>query len=86
MSTRQHTSERWRTPRRVPPFRDVRLARGLTLREVSRQTGIDPAHLSKVERGMAGLSVDRLSRLAGVLGLGDLSAALAPVVPPRESV
>ncbi len=49
-------------------LRSVRLAHGLSLREAARRAHIDPAHLSKVERGQKSLSVDSLHRLAKVLG------------------
>ena len=62
----------------VPPLRAVREARGLGLREVARAAGMDPSHLSKVERSTASLSVDALARLAVVLELKELSKLLAP--------
>lgn len=66
--------------RPVPPFRAVRHARGLSLRETARRSHMDAGHLSKVERGKAGLSVDQLKTLADVLGLTELSTLLAPYV------
>lgn len=39
---------------------------------------MDTSHLSKVERGLAGLSIDTLSRLAAVFDQADLQAQLAP--------
>jgi transcriptional regulator with XRE-family HTH domain len=65
---------------RVPPFRTVRIAHGLSLRETARRSNMDPGHLSKVERGQAGVSVEQLKRLADVLGLNELSKLLAPYV------
>jgi transcriptional regulator with XRE-family HTH domain len=41
---------------------------------------MDAGHLSKVERGQAGVSVDQLKRLADILGLTELSTLLAPYV------
>jgi hypothetical protein len=41
---------------------------------------MDQSHLSKVERGLAGLSVETLARLAQVYGLSDLARELAPYV------
>ena len=67
-----------------PPLRAVREARGLGLRSVAEEAGIDPAHLSRVERGQAALSVDALHRLARVLGLGELDRLLRPYV--RETI
>lgn len=50
----------------------IRAARervGLSLREVSRQIGTSPATLSAVELGRTALTVDRLHRIATVLGV-----------------
>lgn len=69
----------------LPAFRAARVARGLSLREVARRTDIDPSQLSKVERGMVGLSVENLRRLADVLELRDLTAALALVMPEERA-
>lgn len=68
-----------------PPLRTVRLAKGLSLRTVAQRSGIDSGHLSKVERGEKGLSVESLHRLAVVLELSELAKLLAPYVPQRES-
>jgi transcriptional regulator with XRE-family HTH domain len=68
----------------VPPLRAVRQARGLGLRSVARDAGIDPAHLSRVERGQAALSVESLQRLAGVLELRELERLLAPYLGDRQ--
>ena len=54
------------------------LSRGKSLRETARLAGIDPAHLSRVERGQRNLSVEALARVAGVLGLTELATLLAP--------
>ncbi len=56
----------------------MRVARGKGLRETARLAGIDPAHLSRVERGERQLSVEALGRLAEVLGLTELAKLLAP--------
>ena len=64
------------TPVQTPPLRAVREAQGLSLRYVATEAGIDPAHLSRVERGERSLSVDALARLARVLGLKDLARHL----------
>lgn len=67
-----------------PPLRAVRVAKGLTLRTVAQRSGIDPGHLSKVERGEKCLSVDSLQRLAVALELRELAKLLEPYVPQRE--
>lgn len=41
---------------------------------------MDVSHLSKAERGLAGLSVDSLTRLARIYELTDLEKSLAPYV------
>jgi transcriptional regulator with XRE-family HTH domain len=63
-----------------PPLRAVRTARGLGLREVASLAEIDPAHLSRVERGEARLSLDGLARLATVLELRELAKLLDPYI------
>jgi len=64
--------------RPVPPLRAVRIAQGKGLREVARRTQIDPAQLSRVERGRGSLSVEALARLARELELKELTRLLAP--------
>jgi transcriptional regulator with XRE-family HTH domain len=44
---------------------------------------MDPAQLSRVERGRGQLSVVALARLANVLELKELSRLLAPYVPDK---
>jgi hypothetical protein len=61
-------------------LRAVRQAQGRSLRDVATPAEIDPAHLSRVERGEKSLSVDSLYRLAKVLGLRELVKQLAPYV------
>ena len=63
---------------RTPPLRQVRAAKGLGLREVARLAAIDPAHLSRVERGEANLSLAALARLARVLELRELGQLIGP--------
>lgn len=50
----------------------------MSLRDTASRAGIDPGHLSKVERGEKSLSVESLARLAKVLGLTELAHLLAP--------
>lgn len=70
---------------KAPPLRAVRTARGLSLRTVAQRSGVDPGHLSKVERGEKQLSIESLYRLAVVLELRELSNLLRPYISPRES-
>jgi transcriptional regulator with XRE-family HTH domain len=62
----------------MPPLRAVREAHALGLREVAARANIDPAHLSRVERGERSLSLEALLRLARVLGLRELERLIAP--------
>jgi transcriptional regulator with XRE-family HTH domain len=80
------TSSPDRTPARrpPPPLRDVRRSQGLGLREVAARTGLDVSHLSRIERGRAGLTVDTLARLATTLKLRELERLLAPYVQEDE--
>lgn len=47
----------------------LRRRRGLTLRELGDRLGVSTATMSGIETGKTGLSSDRLSELAGVLGV-----------------
>ena len=64
-----------------PPFRAARQAQGLSLERAAALAGLDKGHLSRVERGQAGLSIDALCRLAVVLELRDLARLLEPYAP-----
>ena len=68
------------TSRPDPPIRQVRVAQGISLRRLAYLAQVDPAHLSRVERGRASLSVDSLYRIASILGLKDLVRLLRPYV------
>jgi len=50
-------------------IRAARLARGMTGEELAEKIGSDKGSVSRVERGMAGLSVERLQRIAAALGI-----------------
>ncbi|MEU6490362.1 helix-turn-helix transcriptional regulator [Streptomyces sp. NPDC046984] len=80
-----HTEVSSRTDlRQRPPLRAVRVSRGWTLRQVAQRSGINPGHLSKVERGEKQLSIDSLYRLALVLELRELAGLLKPYIPRRN--
>lgn len=49
-------------------LRDLRLARGVGVRELARQIGVSPSMLSQIERGSVNPSVSTLFRLAEALG------------------
>ena len=49
-------------------LRTVRLARGLTLRQVERATGIGVSHLSQIENDLRNVNVAKLEALAACYG------------------
>jgi predicted transcriptional regulator len=68
------------------PLRTVRLAQGLSLRQTAARAGIDPAHLSRVERGERVLSLDAMHRLAVVLKLEMLASMLRLYLPDQDAL
>lgn len=50
-------------------MRRIRLARGLSLREVATQTGLSKALLSQIEREIANPTMSTLTRIAAALGI-----------------
>ncbi|MFE1424393.1 helix-turn-helix domain-containing protein [Streptomyces fungicidicus] len=62
-------------------LRSAREAKGMSLRATAHLSGIDPGHLSKVERGEKQLSIEALYRLATVVDLDELAAQLKPLLP-----
>lgn len=54
-------------------WRAIREAQGYGLRHTAREARIDPAHLSRIERGLATPSLDVLKRLARALGMKQVS-------------
>ena len=62
-------------PSRLRVFRE---ARGLSSRKAAELAGIDPAQLSRLERGQAGASLNTVLRVAQVLGLRRVREALEP--------
>lgn len=67
-------------------FRIERRKAGLSMRDVSEQTGTVISYLSKMERGQAGISMDKAAELAKVLGvpLAKLLKYSPEVDEPRE--
>jgi transcriptional regulator with XRE-family HTH domain len=57
-------------------LRSVRLAQGKTLRSVARRAKVDPAHLSRIERGTASPSLSTLVAICRELGLRNVVDAL----------
>ena len=64
-----------------PSLRVAREAKGMSLRAAAHLSGIDPGHLSKVERGEKQLSIEALYRLAVVVDLDELASHLKPLLP-----
>lgn len=50
-------------------LRELRLERGLSINSLSRLADVDPAGLSKIERGLQSTSDDRRLRIAAALGV-----------------
>jgi transcriptional regulator with XRE-family HTH domain len=65
-------------------LRTWRAARGLTLRDISRQTGIPVPALSKLENGKQSLGYPRLLKLSALLGV-ELGQLLSSETPPLAS-
>jgi transcriptional regulator with XRE-family HTH domain len=61
-------------------LRAAREAKGMSLRAAAESSGIDPGHLSKVERGEKQLSIEALYRLALVVDLDELAGHLRPLL------
>lgn len=62
-------------------LKQARMAKRMSLRATAARARIDPAHLSRVERGERQLSIESLQRLAQVIGLDDLAENLRPFAP-----
>jgi transcriptional regulator with XRE-family HTH domain len=65
-------------------LRATREAQGKSLRQLSRETGIDPANLSRIERGLQRPSLEALVRIGQALGLRNLVDTIGLFVEPRE--
>jgi len=63
-------------------FRQLRKEKGLSLQEVARRSGLSPSHLSRIERGIKGTSLEVLLQIGKGLGLSpeELSQVLATSV------
>lgn len=70
----------------VSSLRTTRLALGISLRSVASKAGIHPAHLSRIERGEAQITVDSLYRLAVVLELSELARQLHPHLSRKQQM
>lgn len=56
------------------PLRALREKRGLTLQQVSAQTGIDTGNLSRIETGQQRCSIDRAEELVKFYGKRAITA------------
>jgi len=64
-------------------LRDLRESRGQTLRQAARDLNLDPAYLSRVERGEKPVSMDMLRRASRYYDVPEELLALSRgVVPP----
>jgi transcriptional regulator with XRE-family HTH domain len=64
MTTEQLQDNRLRIGQRIAEIRD---ARGITQRDLSEITGLNPANISKLEGGKYNVSIDILARIAAAL-------------------
>jgi transcriptional regulator with XRE-family HTH domain len=65
-------------------YRRTRIKQGRSLSELARTLGFDKSHLSKVERGLEGLSPPRALLLATELGL-EMSQAVPELAESNVS-
>ena len=56
----------WRIGQRIQLLRD---AAGLTQAQLADRAGVNPEHISRIERAEKGPSIELLDRIAGALGL-----------------
>lgn len=64
----------------MSPIRELREELGLSLCAAARRAGIDKGQFSRMERGQAGMTVDRLYSIATAFGLAELATQLKPFV------
>jgi len=57
------------TPKVGQRLRDMRKMRGVSVREQARLLGVSPSTLSELERGISGISLQRLQSVAASLGV-----------------
>jgi transcriptional regulator with XRE-family HTH domain len=68
-----------------PRLRELRRARGLSIKDAAAQAGISASFLSLVERGQSDLAMNRLLRLLQIYDTS-LVELVAPAEPPRSAV
>ena len=63
-------NEPWEIRKRIiQKLKETRQARGLSLRDVEKLSGVDNSNLSAMEKGTRSLSLDTLIKLTRALGL-----------------
>lgn len=67
-------------------IKELRRRRGLTLREVSRQTGLSTGFLSQLERGLTDIALDSLRKLAAALEADPAQFLSAPRLGQRRTL
>jgi transcriptional regulator with XRE-family HTH domain len=69
-------------------LREMRKMRGLSLRDQARALGVSPSTLSELERGIAGISLQRLQSVAASLSVSvaDLLSHDTPSEPPERTL
>lgn len=72
-----------------PPnrIREIRQAMGISQRELARQLGMEPSHLGKIENRWTKLDVEKMERIAGVLGVATADLVHdsgRPLLSPEE--
>lgn len=60
-------------------IKQARQRAGMKAKKLAEATGLTPAHISKVERGLAGISKVSAQRIASVLGM-----SVIDVIYPEE--
>lgn len=68
-----------------PRLRDLRRARGLSIKDAAAQAGISSSFLSLVERGQSDLAMNRLLRLLSIYG-ASIVELVGPAVPKPSAV
>ena len=67
-------------------IRDLRLARGMSLEQLRKKTGVVVSHLSLIERGHVVLTIGTVDRIARALGLTPMFLVLLPEESELEAV
>lgn len=65
-------------------LRALREARKLSIRALAERAGINPSHLSRIERGLAGVGEEKLDSLAKALGVTVADIPRGDEVPPTK--